>query len=304
MLEVIASNDLYSLWGAYILEKLVKKEVSIKFSQGINVEEIQEVADKENSYGVILLGKPIQENQVEAVEQALQGTVETPFTKAYHLANWGENLNVDLSIVDEELNFVTKLVENIETGDSFLEFKDVESARFAREIADGLQSHHKYDGGVSGKNLMLIAELYGENLLERDYLSLENMGDVEGIVLKSLQDNMKYYANKKIEEANIQVTDSGTIVVSLFAEKHVNEIGRAFIKSLTANGSEAVVLIGKQTKRDDIYHIRTSEGISAREVALKLNRGKGKERAATVFLPKGNTPIYNTIIRTLNSANI
>ena len=304
MLKILTGTDIYSIWGTYIIVNLTETDTEVEFVRKMDVGLVSEAVSGENTYGVVLMGQPIQENQVEAVEQALRETTEIPFTKAYHFANWGETLNIDVSIVDEEINFVSKLVENIETRDSFIKFKDKESAVFARQIAEGLQSHHVYDGGVIGKNLMLLSELYGEHLLEQRYDNLEQMGDKEELVLKSLNKNMKEYVQRKVEEANIQVLDSGVVVVSLFAEKHINELGRFFINSLSANGNRVIVMIGRQTRGDDMYRIRTSEGVSASQVAHKLNKGKGKERAATVFLPKGNEPVYNTIIRALNSANI
>lgn len=302
MLEVIADTNIYGLWGAYILDKLTDTKFSIKFEKGVNIKSLEDSANSEDSLGVVLL-KPIQESQVESVEAVLQ-EFDTPFTSAYHFANWGEEISIDVSVVDVEVNLVTKLVETVDAGDAFIKFIDEDAANFAREISKGLQSHHLYDGGVLGKNLMLLSEFYKEDLLNNSYNSIEDMGDKEEKVLKRLNNNMKEYVGRKVGEANLQVLNSGVIVVSLLAERYVNELGRTFIESLTANGSRVVVLIGQQTKGDDLYRIRTSEGVSASQVAHELNRGKGKERAATVFLPKGNTPIYNTIIRTLNSANI
>lgn len=301
MLEVITGNDLYSVWGSYILDKLTTADINFHFTKGLKLEDLRELAIGENTYGVVLLGKSLQESQVETINEIMQEITDQPFTKGYHFANWGETLGIDVSVVDNEINFVSKLVEEITLNPDFIKFKDEGSQKFAEDIAEALQSHHKYDGGAVGKRLMLLAELYGEDLLFRNYESIEDIGTIEGLTVQRLEKNMKTYTQKKVDEANLQVLDSGVIVVSLFAEKHVNELGKLFIDSLSANGSKVVVLIGKQTRGDDIYHIRTSLGVSASDVAYALNKGKGKERAATVFLPKGNQAIYNTIYTVLKA---
>lgn len=304
MYEVYSGTDIYGVWGAFILDKLTDKEYEFNFNYGLDFETIEEDIDKGKSEGVILLGKPVSDNQIQRVEKYLEEINNLPFTMNYHFANWGETIGVDTSVVDEELNYTSVLVREISKGEGFIKFKDNESEDFAKLIAEGLQSHHKYDGGLAGKNLMLLANLYGSNLLKKDYSSIEDIGDTEEEVLTSLRSNMKEYVNRKIEEADIKVLDSELIVVSLFAEQHINELGEVFIKSLSRTGSKVVVLMGKQTRGDDLYRIRTSEGVSANEVANTLNGGSGKERAATVFLPRGNQPVYNTIVRTLNSANM
>lgn len=304
MYDVIAGRDIYSYWGAFILNNLTSQEYNFKFSNRLDIEIIEDSVVEGESSGVILLGVPVAKNQMESLNSVMEPMVDLPFISNYHFANWGETVPLLTSIVDEDTNFVTMLVKEVAEGKELIKFKDEESEKYAKAISEGLQSHHKYDGGLLGKNLMLLAELYGEELRNKKYSSVVDMGDTEEGVLLSLQRNMKEYVYRKIEEVFMHELDSGVIVVTLFAEQHINELGRVLINSLAVNGRKVIVMIGRQTRGDDMYRIRTSEGVSAVEVARKLNNGKGKERAATVFLPKGNQAVYNTIITALNSANI
>lgn len=305
MIKVYTSTDIYGVWGSFILNNLTEGDYEFNFNKGLDFNKLKEDIDEDaDSYCVVLLGKPIKENQVALVENALSEVRNLPFTMTYHLANWGDKIDVDVSTVDTKVNYTSKLIEEISKGTGFIKFKNKASEEFAKRIGEGLQSHHKYDGGLLGKNLMLLAELYQKDLINKSYIKIEDIGTLEEDVLTSLRRNMSNYVSRKVEEADIQVLDSGVIVVSLFAEQHINELGKVIIDSLSRNGSKVVVLIGKQTRGDDLFRIRTSEGVSASGVAHTLNRGKGKERAATVFLPKGNQPVYNTIVRTLNSADV
>lgn len=304
MIDVITGRDINSVWGSFILNNLTDGEYSFTNDWGIDLKTIEASVAGGTSYGVILLGKPIEENQVASLDNTLESMASMPFNIVGHFANWGETLSIPISEVDEKVNYVTKLVDIIGSGQEIVKFKDEPSKEFAKGIAEGLQSHQQYDGGMLGKSLMLLAELYQVDIINKDYKSIEDIGNTEEVVLRSLRRNMKDYVNRKIEEADMQITNKGTIVVSLFADRYDNELGQLFIKSLAKDGRKVIILMGKQTRGDDIYHIRTSEGISAKEVAQTLNNGQGKDRAATVFLPKGNQSVYNTINTTLNSADI
>lgn len=297
MIYVISSKNLYGLWGSFILNNLTTEEYRFEFTNKVNPNNID---FRDNDMGIILLGIPLQENQVKSFQSNISNLTDIPFVTAQHYANWGEGLNNLDSYIDTERNFTQLLHETINNGEEIIKYRDKESATLGKQITDALQSHHEYDGKKMGKDLMLLADYYGERLVDKNYKNFNDLYSKERETLAILNTQMKSYIDKKISQADIQELADRTAVVSLHAERYVNELGRVFINSLTNSYDKVIVMVGKNTKGDDMYHIRTSEGVSATEVAQDLNNGGGKERAATVFLPKGNQYVYNTIITTLN----
>lgn len=308
MINILTTGDVFSYWGAYIIQNLTDTEIKLNNIPKINIKELREMVSDEEHSGIILLGVPVEENQVRIVDDTLEPLTGFPFITCEHYANWGSKLVNTQSYVDQEQNYLVGLVNNIVAGNTIYKFADKEAEELALDIVDSLQSYHTFEANTRkerGDQLILLSDFYKEGLVGHgNYSNIEGLLDANQGVINRLKINRTDYINRKLEQAVISRLDTGTLVVTLNAERHINEIGESFINGLGKGADEVIVLIGHTTRGDDLYHIRTSEGVNAGEVARTLNYGDGKEHVATVFLSKANQPIYNTIYKVLNSADV
>lgn len=166
----------------------------------------------------------------------------------------------------------------------------------AMDIALSIDAYHRYDTGSKyfekGLELILLMEVFGTDIEEVTNKTLS--------IARLMKHRMEEYVVKAIETAQVRgISGNGKnmAVVVLYAERYVNEIAHKVIDYyLNQNGLPVIVMVGRHTSGSRVFSIRTSEGVSAADVSRILgDKARGKERAATLYLPSEDSKLTDSI---------
>lgn len=290
----------------YLLKQLSKKaefDYSVSFLKNFNFTDI-----KEHHIGydvLVIVGFPFYESQRNAVDDMLQ-LMNNPFSQFFHLATFGDTYSNEGSFhsyVDDVVSPVGNFPKIIKELENFLKFNDVIRRLLLSDmkgIIEATDAYNRYEVADTILDWVSLVETYREQLYARYGVGtgLEEILDKDKILVKALRDKKDNYIKQVIGKTRTQVVND-TVICLTYAEEWVNEIAHTLIQFYQAYGYRKIaVFIGRHTKGDDMFSIRTL-GINASELADKVNKGKGKENTACVFLGNCGKYTFEALISTL-----
>lgn len=289
---LIASTTMFGYYSKVLLDSMVDDKVNAKFVRKLNFMDLEQYVD-EYTTTIIILGHPFSTSQTNAVREVLDRMdmlEDIPFTELIHVCNWGDKIELPgvVSIQEEEPSLTTLLTDYLVSGESI--FGEVTMNVGAKKLVKYLESYHQYDflhqRTSQPLSLKLIADVYrgrvdkAVELTDKDVVFDYDLRD-------SLYERMEEYIYSVVDKVVVELVH-GTVIALVYAEEYHNEIAHKLMTAYQeANYHNVIVLIGKETRGDDMFHIRVSnDNLNAEAVAKHLNNGKGNKHASTVFLGK------------------
>lgn len=290
----------------YLFKQLAVKSghnYTCEFLDKFNLPDIGNYADKADI--LIVAGFPFYESQRTALDEALQA-MNNPFSQFYHLATFGDtysNEGAFHSYVDTTVSPVGNFSKVVKELENFLKFNDVIRHLLLSDmesIIEATDAYNRYEVTDTILDWVSLVETYREQLYARYGVGtdLEEILDKDKTLVKALREKKDDYIKRTLGRTSAQVIN-GTVVCFTYAEEYVNEVAHKLIEFYQSyNYTKVAVFVGRHTKGDDMFSIRTS-GIDAGELAYKVNRGRGKPTTATVFLGNSGQSTFNALLNTL-----
>lgn len=300
MICLIASNNIQGHYADLLLRVGTKDtQVNSHFPRKFNFGEVGEYLG-ENDTVLIVVGFGYKKSENRALIESLERSnfYNMPFTAMYHYASWGDVIEADNTIsstVDEVISPIKLMKTQLSSIKSGLG-KLTENGMFMQGLVKDIEAYHNYSftnlPSTFSLELKLLGDVYrgstgavlANQLESEDEPTVRVLINKNADTLRIEQGKMEDYIQYKIGTAKVN-TVGQYVLVMLYAEEYTNELAHQFLDNFKQAGyDKVIVMIGKHTKGDDMFNIRVSEGLDAAEIARKLNNGKGKAHAATVFL--------------------
>lgn len=290
----------------YLFKQLAVKSghnYTCEFLDKFNLPDIGNYADKADI--LIVAGFPFYESQRTALDEALQA-MNNPFSQFYHLATFGDtysNEGAFHSYVDTTVSPVGNFSKVVKELKNFLKFADAIQSLLLSDmesIIEATDAYNRYEVTDTTLDWISLVETYRELLYARYGVGtdLEEILDKDKTLVKALREKRDDYIKRILGRTSAQVVN-GTVICFTYAEEYVNEVAHKLIEFYQSyNYTRIAVFVGRHTKGDDMFSIRTS-GIDAGELAYKVNRGRGKPTTATVFLGNSGQSTFNALLNTL-----
>lgn len=290
----------------YLFKQLAVKSghnYTCEFLDKFNLPDIGNYADKADI--LIVAGFPFYESQRTTVDEALQ-VMNNPFSQFFHLATFGDTYSNEGSFhsyVDEVISPVGNFPKIVEELKNFLKFADAVQHLLLSDmhtIIEATDAYNRYEVTDTILDWVSLVETYREQLYARYGVGtdLEEILDKDKTLVKALREKKDDYIKRILGRTSAQVVN-GTVICFTYAEEYVNEVAHKLIEFYQSyNYTRIAVFVGRHTKGDDMFSIRTS-GIDAGELAYKVNRGRGKPTTATVFLGNSGQSTFNALLNTL-----
>lgn len=290
----------------YLFKQLAVKSghnYTCEFLDKFNLPDIGNYADKADI--LIVAGFPFYESQRTALDEALQA-MNNPFSQFYHLATFGDTYSNEGSFhsyVDELVSPVGNFSKVVKELKNFLKFADAIQPLLLSDmesIIEATDAYNRYEVTDTTLDWISLVETYRELLYARYGVGtdLEEILDKDKTLVKALREKRDDYIKRILGRTSAQVVN-GTVICFTYAEEYVNEVAHKLIEFYQSyNYTRIAVFVGRHTKGDDMFSIRTS-GIDAGELAYKVNRGRGKPTTATVFLGNSGQSTFNALLNTL-----
>lgn len=305
-LLMIAKKNVQGYVLNYLVKQLAVKSdnsYTCEFLDKFNLPDIKNYADKADV--LIITGFPFYESQRTAVDEALQ-VMNNPFSQFFHLATFGDTYSNEgsfRSYVDEVISPVGNFPKIVGELKKFLKFADAIQPLLLSDmetIIEATDAYNRYEVTDTILDWVSLVETYREQLYARYGVGtdLEEILDKDKTLVKALREKKDDYIKRTLGRTSAQVIN-GTVVCFTYAEEYVNEVSHKLIEFYQSyNYTKIAVFIGRHTKGDDMFSIRTA-GIDAGELAYKVNRGRGKPTTATVFLGNSGQSTFNALLNTL-----
>lgn len=305
-LLMIAKKNVQGYVLNYLVKQLAVKSdnnYTCEFLDKFNLPDIKNYADKADV--LIITGFPFYESQRTAVDEALQ-VMNNPFSQFFHLATFGDTYSNEgnfHSYVDEVISPVGNFPKIVEELKKFLKFADAIQPLLLSDmetVIEATDAYNRYEVTDTILDWVSLVETYREQLYTRYGVGtdLEEILDKDKTLVKALREKKDDYIKRTLGRTSAQVIN-GTVVCFTYAEEYVNEVSHKLIEFYQSyNYTKIAVFIGRHTKGDDMFSIRTA-GIDAGELAYKVNRGRGKPTTATVFLGNSGQSTFNALLNTL-----
>lgn len=309
-MQILARSNLQGYYMDYLIRAfcepwLDSDQIQTTFlDTGDLCSELLTQPTKESSV-VIAVGLPFHESQRNTLDSAMENTADNPFSLVYHFATFGDTYRNDSafrSFVDTEISPVGNLYQVLPELQSFFHYLSpdyVENflVKYATVI-DTIDKYNRYELLPNTMDYVELGLLYQSELSRYSYQKASDLLDSNFYVLKALHNNRVHYIKKALEKVKAQVINS-TVVCFLFAERYTNEIAHELLAFYQRYGyAKIVVFVGKHTRGEDCFSMRTV-GVNAGELAKEINKGRGKEKTATVFLGEPITATYNALLNLL-----
>jgi len=231
--------------------------------------------------------------------------VDVPFMDFVHISTYdkpipGEHI---ISIVDEEIDPIKVLSNLLFTSpDSTVLSKYITFTDKAEWLVNAVNSYRTWTWEENDTARVLLA-LYNASYkrLPRIVkgLSLQDVLKAYAPIIKGQLERMEDYIERKaatVKEQAVTVDGQQCLLKVVFAEEYINELANDLLSRRPA-GVPTIVCVGRSTKGNDIFSIRTA-GVHAGRVAELINEGGGKESVATVFSGVGYAELMRNAIAT------
>lgn len=287
---LIASGNMFSYYSRALLEEFVNDTVHAHFVRKLNYSEIDNFIEEDTTI-VLILGLPFYSSQRTGLKQKLEEmdfSDDIPFTDVIHISNWGDPIDLPgvTSIVEGEPSLITLLADYLTNGEGLLSSMNFNAG--AKKLITYLESYHKYDfvhhKASAPLSLKLLADVYRDRVYKAVRLTDTDV-EFDTDLRDSLYEHMEEYIYGVVDKTEVELIN-GTVVALVYAEDYHNEVAnKIMVAYRDANFPNVVVFIGKETRGDDMFHIRVSnESLNAESIAKFVNNGKGNSHASTVFL--------------------
>ena len=268
----------------------------------------------------VFIGFPHWKSQEASLEEYLQNT-QRGNTKTFHCNTFGDEVQVSDVLIEshvgvpvEELYYYLGRLDNMTGKQSIPPSDKNDFLKAYKELVEMVAGYNSYaiqtatNSDITNVDLADLAEFYGFSLwkifevseynddeITNIVIAIYNLFDREIDILKKRRIN---YIKETAKRTRVQVVN-GTVVCFVYAESHVNELAHALIDKFNKNGyNKVVVFIGKHTKGDDFFHVRSSN-VDAGNLVYQLNGGRGKETTASVFLGDAKESTFQAMISSL-----
>lgn len=306
-ITVIASNNMFGHYSDVMIRHAYGEDIHSVFPRKFDIKNMEDYIDPQ-SHIIIIVGHAFFANQLGYLREMLQEIHfdETlPFTEIIHVASFGAEIDIpDVKSYVNDNSITKTLSEVMADGTDLLDPVEFDSGM--KKIIQALQEYHEYSFMQHPNSLPLnlkhLSDIYKKNVNKA--VTLDKKGvHYDPDLATSLYGNMQEYVNDKLDKVEAKVLN-GTVICLTYAEEHHNELANRIIKAYNDAGYlKVIVLIGKQTRGDDMFHIRVSQnaGLNAEEIAEQINDGRGNEHAATVFLAKPRGLLIEMVIKNLST---
>ncbi|QEG13708.1 putative exopolyphosphatase [Bacillus phage vB_BspM_MarvelLand] len=231
--------------------------------------------------------------------------VDAPFMDFVHISTYDKPIpgNHIISIVDEELDPIKVLFNLLHTSpDTTVLSKYITFTDTSEWLVNAINSYRTWTWEGNDTTRILIALYHASyKRLPRlmKGLSLQEVLKAHAPIIKGQMERMEDYIERKAATAKEQVvTVDGQqcLLKVVFAEEYINELANELLNQRPA-GVPTIVCVGRSTKGNDLFSIRTA-GVHAGRVSQLINEGGGKESVATVFSGVGYAELMRNAIAT------
>ncbi|AEW47157.1 hypothetical protein BCP78_0150 [Bacillus phage BCP78] len=231
--------------------------------------------------------------------------VDAPFMDFVHISTYGKPIpgNHIISIVDEELDPIKVLFNLLHTSpDTTVLSKYITFTDTSEWLVNAINSYRTWTWEGNDTTRILIALYHASyKRLPRlmKGLSLQEVLKAHAPIIKGQMERMEDYIERKaatVKEQAVTVDGQQCLLKVVFAEEYINELANELLNQRPA-GVPTIVCVGRSTKGNDIFSIRTA-GVHAGRVAQLINEGGGKESVATVFSGVGYAELMRNAIAT------
>ncbi|ALA13182.1 exopolyphosphatase [Bacillus phage TsarBomba] len=231
--------------------------------------------------------------------------VDAPFMDFVHISTYDKPIpgNHIISIVDEELDPIKVLFNLLHTSpDTTVLSKYITFTDTSEWLVNAINSYRTWTWEGNDTTRILIALYHASyKRLPRlmKGLSLQEVLKAHAPIIKGQMERMEDYIEKKaatVKEQVVTVDGQQCLLKVVFAEEYINELANELLNQRPA-GVPTIVCVGRSTKGNDIFSIRTV-GVHAGRVAQLINEGGGKESVATVFSGVGYAELMRNAIAT------
>lgn len=289
---LIATGNMFGYYSRLLLEHVTTDEIHAHFVRKLNFSELDNYIDDDTS-SVLIVGIPFYNSQKTGLEGALERakvSLDLPFFELAHLSNWGDKIELPgvVSRISEETSLITMVAEYLQQEEGFFHSKEFNVG--AKKLVSYLESYHNYDflhhKASAQLSLKLLADTYRGRVYKAVTLTDEDI-EFDTDLRDSLYERMEEYIYSAVDKAEVELIN-GVVVALVYAEDYHNEVAnKIMVAYKEAKFPNVVVFIGKDTRGDDMFHIRVSdEKLNAESIAKFVNNGKGNAHASTVFLGK------------------
>lgn len=231
--------------------------------------------------------------------------VDAPFMDFVHISTYDKPIpgNHIISIVDEELDPIKVLFNLLHTSpDTTVLSKYITFTDTSEWLVNAINSYRTWTWEGNDTTRILIALYHASyKRLPRlmKGLSLQEVLKAHAPIIKGQMERMEDYIEKKaatVKEQAVTVDGQQCLLKVVFAEEYINELANELLNQRPA-GVPTIVCVGRSTRGNDIFSIRTA-GVHAGRVAQLINEGGGKESVATVFSGVGYAELMKNAIAT------
>lgn len=231
--------------------------------------------------------------------------VDAPFMDFVHISTYDKPIpgNHIISIVDEELDPIKVLFNLLHTSpDTTVLSKYITFTDTSEWLVNAINSYRTWTWEGNDTTRILIALYHASyKRLPRlmKGLSLQEVLKAHAPIIKGQMERMEDYIEKKaatVKEQVVTVDGQQCLLKVVFAEEYINELANELLNQRPA-GVPTIVCVGRSTRGNDIFSIRTA-GVHAGRVAQLINEGGGKESVATVFSGVGYAELMRNAIAT------
>lgn len=306
MIQLIVRKDVQGYYADMVIRRACQVDVETTYLDKFNVSDVAQY--NPDASVIIVFGFPVVKSEFSIIEKNME-QYNNAFSSFYHFCSFGEQIPLDwvTSVVAEDYSPLKAMWDNIHWDTDANLLKGVpEKGEDITQLVDILDKYHRYvffeEGDITPLYFKLLGEFYKEklydNMLETPTKSIiSNYQDIVEILVLQWHT----YVNKVMERVSWS-TVGDIHIAMVYAEDHVNEIAHMITETMKGNRmGKGVVLIGKHTREDDMFHVRTLN-LDASDVARRLNNGKGKADSAIVFLGNSTQVLSSTVFNVLSNS--
>lgn len=302
---IIATNNLFGHYSSLLIEHFREERVSSSFPRKLEYDNIYSLVGEEDTT-LVIVGFPYYKSQRAALEDTINelALVGNPFTEVTYISTWGDEIDIEgvHHIFKEGVPLTNLVAEYITRGTEMINPVDLNVG--GKKLVKYLEEYHNYEflhhKASAPLSLKLLSDVYGQDVSHAVELTDTDI-HFDPVIRDALYRKMENYIRDKLGKVETKAVN-GKVVLLVYAEEHHNEIAHKLIDAYSASGfKDVIVLVGKQTRGDDMFHIRVSSDLDAGKIAKVINNGRGNEHAATVFLGKPRAFVMNSIEEQLSN---
>ena len=312
MIRFIGARNEQAYYAEYLIKNYIKdivpSDVQAYYPDRFLMKDIGDYITPGTSM-IVIMGLPFKKAEQRAFNEAVAYSTN-PEVSIYHFASWGDQLSEYDSFhseVSETKSPIAMLHKALHT------YEEMSDSPFVLELVELVDAYHRYDfNKLSASSVLLVkslADVYQTDLAgklgTKRYIDYQTMYDLlkdNEEVIQRETNNRNSYIESRANMATVKYTGS-IAVIMVYAEHYTNELAMELYGIHEVEGlTGMVVLVGKHTRGDDMFSIRTAGEVSASDVAKALGNHKGgKEHVANVFLNRPLDTLADAVTQQLST---